>query len=60
MRYKNFLNVLKNTGEKMFAKYPSADGCFAKKSNTINCEDNDSAIETEDEPVYCPDRNELL
>ena len=22
--------------------------------------DNDNAIKTEDEPVYCPDRNELL
>ena len=22
--------------------------------------DNDDAIKTEDEPVYCPDRNELL
>ena len=23
-------------------------------------DDNDDAIETEDEPVYCPDRNELF
>ena len=27
---KNFLKVYKNTGEKMFAKYLSADGCFVK------------------------------
>ena len=26
----------KNNGEKIFAKYLSADGCFAK-TNTINC-----------------------
>ena len=30
MRHKNFLEVDKNTGEKMFAKYLSADGCFVK------------------------------
>ena len=30
MRCKNFLKVHKNTGEKMFAKYLSADGCFVK------------------------------
>ena len=30
MRCKNFLKVHKNTGEKMFAKYVSADGCFVK------------------------------
>ena len=27
----------------MFAKYLSADGCFVK-TNTINCDDNDSAM----------------
>ena len=27
---KNFLKVYKNTGEKMFAKYLCADGCFVK------------------------------
>ena len=27
---------------------------------TFNFDDNDDAIETEDEPMYCPDRNELL
>ena len=27
---KNFLKVDKNTGEKMFAKYLSPDGCFVK------------------------------
>ena len=27
---RNFLKVGKNTGEKMFAKYLSADGCFVK------------------------------
>ena len=30
MHCKNFLKVHKNTGEKMFAKYLSADGCFVK------------------------------
>ena len=30
MHGKNFLKVHKNTGEKMFAKYLSADGCFVK------------------------------
>ena len=30
MRCKNFLKVHKNTGEKMFAEYLSADGCFVK------------------------------
>ena len=33
---------------------------FRKNNNTINYDDNDEEIETEDEPVYCPDRNELL
>ena len=33
----------KNTGEKMFAKYLSAYGCFVK-TNTINCGDNDDPI----------------
>ena len=27
---KNFLKIHKNSGEKMFAKYLSADGCFVK------------------------------
>ena len=30
MRSKNFLKVHKNTGEEMFAKHLSADGCFVK------------------------------
>ena len=30
MHCKNFLKVYKSTGEKMFAKYLSADGCFVK------------------------------
>ena len=30
MQCKNFLKVHKNTGEKMFAKYLSADDCFVK------------------------------
>ena len=30
MHYKNFLKVYKSTGEKMFAKYLLADGCFVK------------------------------
>ena len=30
MRCKNFLKFHKNTGEKMFAKYLLADGCFVK------------------------------
>ena len=33
---------------------------FRENNNTINCDDNDDAIETEDEPVLCPHRNELL
>ena len=43
MHCKNFLKVHKNTVEKIFAKHLSADGCFVK-SNTINCDDNDSAM----------------
>ena len=39
----NFLKVYKNTGEKIFAKYLSADGCFLK-TNTINRDYNDSAM----------------
>ena len=34
-----FQRVHKNTGEKIFAKYLSADGCFLK-TNTINCDDS--------------------
>ena len=30
MRCMNFLEVDKNTGEKMFAKYLATDGCFVK------------------------------
>ena len=30
MRCENFLKVHKNTGEKIFAKDLSADGCFVK------------------------------
>ena len=30
MHCKNFLKVHKNTGEEMFVKYLSADGCFVK------------------------------
>ena len=30
MLCKDFLKADKNTGEKMFAKYLSADGCFVK------------------------------
>ena len=37
-----FSKSSKNTGEKIFAKYLSADGCFVK-TNTINCDDNDDA-----------------
>ena len=43
MHCQNFLKVHKNTGEKIFAKYLSADGCFVK-TNTINCDDNDNAM----------------
>ena len=43
MRSQNFLKVHKNTGEKIFAKYLSADGCFVK-TNAINCDDNDNAV----------------
>ena len=39
----NFLKVDKNRGEKIFAKFLSADGCFVK-TNTINCDDNDNAM----------------
>ena len=31
MGCKNFLKVYKSTGEKMFAKYLSTDGCFIKR-----------------------------
>ena len=60
----NFLKVHKNTGEKIFNKYLSEDGCFVKTS-TINCDDNDNAMfsntnNIEYEPAYCPDRYELL
>ena len=34
------LKVHKNTGEKIFAKYHSANACFVK-TNNINCDDND-------------------
>ena len=30
------------------------------KNNTIDWDDNDDPIETENEPVYCPDRNGFL
>ena len=43
MRCQNFLKVYENTGEKIFAKYLSADGCFVK-TNAINCDDNDNAM----------------
>ena len=35
--------VHENTGEKIFAKYLSAAGCFVK-TNTINCDDNGNAM----------------
>ena len=43
MRCYNFLKVHKNTGEKIFAKYLSADGCFVE-TNTINCDYNDNTM----------------
>ena len=44
MRSQNFLKVHKNIGEKIFAKYLSADGCFVK-TNAINCDvNNDNAM----------------
>ena len=43
MRCQDFLKVHKNNGEKIFAKYLSADGCFIK-TNTINCNDSDNAM----------------
>ena len=43
MHCQNYLEVHKNTGKKIFAKYHSADGCFVK-TNTINCDDNDNAM----------------
>ena len=43
MGYQNFLKVRKNTGEKLFARYLSTDGCFVK-TETINCNDNDNAM----------------
>ena len=39
----NFLKVHKNTSEKIFAKYLSANGCFVKP-NTINCDDNNNTL----------------
>ena len=38
-----FQRVHKNTGEKIFAKYLSADGCFLK-TNTINCDDSGNVM----------------
>ena len=43
MRCSNFLKVHKSTGEKIFANYLSADGCFVK-TNIINYDDNDNAM----------------
>ena len=43
MRSYDFLKAHKNTGEKIFAKYLSTDGCFVK-TNTINCDDNDNSM----------------
>ena len=43
MHCQNYLEVHKNTGNKIFAKYVSADGCFVK-TNTINYDDNDNAM----------------
>ena len=43
MGCQNFLKVCKNTGEKLFARYLSTDGCFVK-TETINCDDNDNAM----------------
>ena len=39
----NFLKVHKNTGEQIFAKNLSPDGCFVK-TNTINCDYNDNPM----------------
>ena len=48
MHYNNFLKVHKNASEKMLAEYFC--GClFCKNNNTINCDDKNGAIETEDE-----------
>ena len=33
---------------------------FRKNNDTINWDDNNDTIETEDEPVYCLDSNEFL
>ena len=41
----------------MFAKISLRRWLFRKNNNTINYYDKDDAIETEDEHVYCPDRN---
>ena len=35
MRYKNFVKIHKNTGEKMFAKYLSVDACFVKPTKIL-------------------------
>ena len=40
---KDFLQVHKNTGKNMFAKYISADDCFVK-TMILNCDDNNDAI----------------
>ena len=39
----DFPKVHKNTGEKLFSKYFSADGCSVK-TNTINCDNNKNAM----------------
>ena len=38
-----FSKSSKNTGEKIFAKYLSADGCFVK-TNTVKCDNHDNAM----------------
>ena len=38
-----FSESSQKNGEKIFAEYLSADGCFVK-TNAINCDDNDNAF----------------
>ena len=43
MLCQSFLKAHKNNGEKIFAKYLSADDCFVK-TNAVNCDGNDKVM----------------
>ena len=41
--FERYFDSHKNTGEKIFAKYLSTNGCFVI-TNAINCDDKDNAM----------------